>query len=135
MREKVERSTAARAQWGHRQHGALDRSRARHFLSMRAPLGDFLRQAAKRVREVGEFRQRCSQVVKQAQVEIVLAERLQRIGVESNRMIERLKSAPNLLPRQEIAGSRCRTFASRRCRYAERVAALSPRWSRYAGPP
>src|SRR5262245_17258440 len=41
------------------------------------------------------FRQRCFQVVKQAQVEIVLAERLQRIGVESDRMIERLKSAPN----------------------------------------
>src|SRR5215467_16371741 len=97
MREKVERGpTAPRSQWSHRQHGPLDRSRARHFLSMRAPLGDLLREAAKRVREVDEFRQRCFQVVKQAQVEIVLAERLQRIGVESDRMIERLKSAPNL---------------------------------------
>src|SRR5262249_8138841 len=78
MREKVERGTAPRSQWSQRQHGPLDRSRARHFLSMRAPLGDFLREAAKRVREVDEFRQRWFQVVKQAQVEIVLAERLQR---------------------------------------------------------
>src|SRR5262245_19607515 len=96
MREEVERGTAPRSQWGYWQHGALDRSRARHFLSMRAPLGDFLREAAKRVREVGEFRQRCFQVVKQARVEIVLAKRPQRIGVESDRMIERLNSAPNL---------------------------------------
>src|SRR5262249_1541201 len=96
MREEVERGTAPRSQWGHRQHGALDRSRAGHFLSMYAPLRDFLREAAKRVREVGEFRRRCFQVVKQAQVEIVLAKRPRRIGVESDRMIERLKSAPNL---------------------------------------
>src|SRR5262249_38377212 len=91
-----ERGTAPRSQWSHRQHGPLDRSRARHFLSMRAPLGDFLREAAKRVREVYEFRQGCFQVVKQAQGEIVLAEGLQRIGAESDSMIERLKSAPNL---------------------------------------
>ena len=111
---------------GWRQHGALDRYCARHLLTMRAPLDDFLRQAAKRLREVDQLRQWRLQILKQAQVKIVLSERLQRIGVKSDRLIERLKSVaqPASSPRQEIAGSRCRIFAGRRYRCGERVVAF-----------
>src|SRR5262245_3845441 len=115
MREEVERGTAPRSQWSHRQHSALDRRRASHFLSMREPFGDLLSEAAKRVREVGKFGQRCFQVVKQAQVEIVLAKRPQRIGVESDRMIERLKSPPNL---HHHCGKKSRVLAAEFLQFA-----------------
>jgi hypothetical protein len=109
IREEVERGAATRSQPSWRQQGVLDCNCARHFLTMRAPLNDLLRQAAKRMREVDKLRQWCIELVEQAQVEVVMAERLQRIGVKSDRLIERLKSAPNL---HQHRGKKSRVLAA-----------------------